>query len=126
MAEEKQFEKRVKKFIEDCGGYFIKYWGGGDFTKSGVPDLLCCINGAFYGIELKARNGKPKPLQIYNLRRIHEAKGFAVLLYPDQFGLFKELVTLHKLSDIEFKFRYKTLSKRWMDWETKFKESGEL
>ena len=33
MASEKNFENRVKRFLKDEGCYFIKYWGGGEFTK---------------------------------------------------------------------------------------------
>lgn len=85
MASEKNFENRVKKFLKDEGCYFIKYWGGGEFTKSGIPDILCCCKGRFVGCEVKAPTGEPKPLQIHNLRKIHEAGGIAVLLYPKDF-----------------------------------------
>ena len=92
IAQEKQFENKVKKFLKDNGCYFIKYWGGAQFTKAGVPDLLVCCYGFFIGVELKASNGTPSPLQIHNLKSIDSAGGFAVLLYPKDFTLFKNFV----------------------------------
>jgi Holliday junction resolvase len=108
MAAEKNFENRVKKFLREKGCWFIKYWGGAAYTKSGVPDILACINGVFFGVELKAPDGKPSDLQIYNLRKIHEAGGKAILLYPDDFDLFKELVEVPEDEE-----RYEVLSSRW-------------
>lgn len=42
MAAEKNFEEKVKKYLKENGCWFLKYWGGGGFTKSGIPDLLVC------------------------------------------------------------------------------------
>ena len=42
MAAEKRFEDRVKSFLTEQGAWFLKYWGGGHYTKSGIPDLLVC------------------------------------------------------------------------------------
>ena len=89
MAQEKAFENKVKKFLKENNHYFIKYWAGAAFTKSGVPDILCCCNGRFIAIEVKASNGKPSLLQLYNLNKIDEAGGFGILLYPNMWDDFK-------------------------------------
>lgn len=92
MAAEKNFENRVKAFLKAQGCWFIKYWGGGQFTKAGVPDLLVCCNGHFLAVELKAPNGKPSPLQLHTINEIIDAGGTALVLYPSGFEDFKELV----------------------------------
>ena len=92
MAAEKSFENKVKKFLEEQGCYFIKYWGGGQFTKAGIPDLLVCCNGHFLGVELKAPNGKPSELQLWNIEKIKEAGGIGLVLYPSDFDSFKKLI----------------------------------
>lgn len=92
MAAEKNFENKVKAFLKSQGCWFIKYWGGGQFTKSGIPDLLVCCKGHFLGVELKATNGKPSELQLYNIEKIKEAGGIALVLYPEDFDRFKEFV----------------------------------
>ena len=92
MAAEKNFENKVKAFLKENGAWVLKYWGGAAYTKSGIPDLLVCFNSWFLGIELKAPNGKPSELQLYNLRQITKAGGIAILLYPKDFELFKEFI----------------------------------
>lgn len=92
IAQEKSFENKIKKFLEAEGAWFIKYWAGSQFTKSGIPDILACVNGYFVGIEVKAQNGKPSELQLYNIRKIREAGGFAIVLYPSAFDRFKSFV----------------------------------
>lgn len=89
---EKQFENQVKKFLKDNDIWYFKVWGGG-FQKSGVPDLICCVNGHFVAIEVKGPNGKPSELQKYNIRKINESNGIGLILYPNQFEEFKELIT---------------------------------
>ena len=96
MASEKQFENKIKKFLKEQNCYYIKYWGGGQFTKSGVPDLLICCNGYFVAIEVKAENGKPSELQLYNIDEIKKAGGIAMILYPNQFDNVKKFIKLLK------------------------------
>ena len=82
MAQEKQFEMQVRDFLHQHGAWYLKYWGGGGYTKSGVPDLLVCLRGLFFGIELKAPNGRPSPLQIRALLKIREAGGYLLSMIP--------------------------------------------
>lgn len=93
MGSEKLFENRLKKFLEDEGCWFVKFFANA-YTKSGIPDLLVCCNGYFIGVEVKAPNGKPSVLQKRNIREIYESGGIGVVLYPDQFDQFKELIKL--------------------------------
>lgn len=119
MASEKNFENRVKQFLKSEGCYFIKYWGGGEFTKAGVPDILCCCNGFFIGIEVKAPNGKPSALQLHNLHQIDEANGFGVLLYPKDFTLFQNFIQcISQAWDEGITANYELLKKGWCEqWE---------
>lgn len=82
----------MKKFLEENGAWFVKFFAN-SYTKSGIPDVLACVNGYFVGIEVKAQNGKPSELQLYNVRKIREAGGFAMVLYPSGFDTFKEFIT---------------------------------
>ena len=92
MAKEKDLENKVKQFLKDNGCWYVKYWGGGGYTKSGIPDLLVCCDGVFLGVELKAPKGKPSELQIRHLHKIRESGGLAVLLFPKDLELFKNLI----------------------------------
>ena len=113
MAEEKNFENRVKKFLKEQGAWFIKYWGGAAFTKSGVPDLLACVNGHFLGIELKASNGKASELQLHTLKQIDKAGGFAILLYPSDYEVFQKFIKLLNADTTGALELYDTLKGRW-------------
>lgn len=89
---EKQFETKVKAYLTKQNCWFLKTWSNG-VQRVGVPDLLVCCNGHFLGIELKASNGKPSKLQLYNIEQIRKAGGMAFLLYPDKFYLLQDLIT---------------------------------
>ena len=89
MKSEKTFENKVKLYLKQKGAYFIKTHGD-RFSKVGVPDLIVCYKGLFIGIELKAPNGKPSELQLYNLREIEKSGGISYLLYPKDFEKFKK------------------------------------
>lgn len=91
IAAEKNFENRLKKFLEDEGCWFVKFFANA-YTKSGIPDLLINCNGYFVAVEVKAQNGKPSELQKWNIKIINEQGGYGVILFPDQFDDFKKLI----------------------------------
>jgi hypothetical protein len=101
MGKEKDFQNKVEKFLTDEGIYFVKYWGGGIYTRSGVPDLVCCVCGAFVGVELKAEGGRVSELQEYNLEKIRQSGGYAVTVYPHGFETFKDFVRMIKKGMVE-------------------------
>lgn len=108
MAGEKNFENRLKRWLESVGiyplgepldkirvhpcGYYEKRWGGGRFQKSGLPDMRIVVNGITLEVELKATNGTPSELQKHNIRQINYSGGFGFILYPEGFETFKEIV----------------------------------
>lgn len=89
MAEEKSFENRVKRYLESIGcyafgtpnqdisapviGYYEKRWGGGQFTKSGIPDMHVVLHSVSIELEIKASSGKPSELQLKNLDLINKS-----------------------------------------------------
>lgn len=114
MAQEKNFENKIKQYLKKEGCWFVKYWGGGQFTKKGVPDLLVCCQGRFIGLELKAEKGRASPLQLYNLQMIDESGGYAVLLFPDQLELFCHFIMCIKANDqYAVNCNYALLKARW-------------
>ena len=57
------YEKdKIKKYLDSIGAwYFCPYMAG--FGKRGVPDIVACIYGRFWGIEVKREGKKPTPIQ---------------------------------------------------------------
>ena len=91
IAAEKNFENKIKKFLEENGCWYVKFFANA-YTKVGVPDILACVNGHFVGIEVKAPNGKPSKLQLYNIDQIKKSGGIAMVLYPKDFDSFKNII----------------------------------
>lgn len=91
MAEEKSFENRIKNYLKAHNCWYVKYFAN-RMTRSGVPDILACINGFFVAIEVKASNGRPSDLQVWNRDQIRKAGGISIIVYPDQWEDFQLLI----------------------------------
>ena len=90
MAAEKIFENQIKNFLKSLPNtFYFKYWAG-PYSKSGIPDIIACVNGRFVAIEVKAENGHPSELQKRNIRLIQESNGYACIVYPKDFEKLKE------------------------------------
>ena len=81
----------MKAFLKERGCWALKTWSNG-VQRQGIPDLLVCCNGFFVGVELKAEKGRPSDLQVWNIEEIRKAGGIAIVLYPDQFERFKDMI----------------------------------
>jgi len=82
MTPEAKVKKVVVKHLKTLGAYYF-YPVTGGFGGSGVPDIVACYDGKFFGIECKAGKNKPTPLQEKNLRDIRKAGGVAVVINED-------------------------------------------
>ena len=86
---ENQFQTKVIKYLRSKG-YYVLNMPGSSQQRKGKPDLIVCINGTFWGIELKCKGNKPSPLQLHALKEIDNAGGIGIVLYEDQFDSFKK------------------------------------
>lgn len=91
MGEEKNFEKVVRNYLSSVGGWSVKFFAN-SYTTRGIPDLLCCVNGKFLAIEVKATNGRPSKLQETTIEQIKKAGGYGIILYPQNFEDFKRCI----------------------------------
>ena len=73
-------------------GYYEKRWGGGTFTKSGLPDMHVVINGKSYDLELKSDKGVVSELQKVTIAQIQNSGSFAIVLRPHHFEGFKKFI----------------------------------
>ena len=108
MAQEKQFEQKLKQWLEFEGiyalgtpkqdmrtpacGYWEKRWGGGKYIKAGMPDMHIVVNGISLEVELKAPNGRPSEIQIQKLNQIDDAGCISMVLFPKDFPKFQSLI----------------------------------
>ena len=76
-------EARVKqvvvKQLKNIGAYYF-FPATGGYGRSGVPDIVGCYEGDFFGIECKAGKNTPTPLQQKNLDDITMAGGIALVV----------------------------------------------
>lgn len=79
MTPEKKVKQRVVAQLKAMSAYYF-YPTTGGYGSSGVPDVVCCLDGRFIGIECKAGKGKTTALQDKNLREIEAAGGVALVV----------------------------------------------
>ena len=76
---EKKVKDKVVAQLKRLGAYYF-YPVTGGFGRSGVPDIVGCHRGRFFGIECKAGKNKPTKLQELNLKQIKDAGGIALVI----------------------------------------------
>lgn len=112
MAAEKIFEEHLKRWLESEGiyrlgtpkqsmavppcGYWEKRWGGGKYTKAGLPDMHIVVCGISIEIELKSATGRPSELQRQKLSQIADAGCIGFVARPADVENIKTLVRLAK------------------------------
>ena len=79
MTPEAKVKKVVVKQLRALGAYYF-YPVTGGYGRSGVPDIVGCYQGKFFGIECKAGKNTPTPLQQINLEDIEKQKGIALIV----------------------------------------------
>ena len=79
MTPEKKVKTKVVEILKERGAYYF-YASTGGYGASGVPDIIGCYHGNFFGIECKAGKGKPTALQEKNIVNIYAAGGTAIVV----------------------------------------------
>ena len=68
------------------------------FGRSGVPDIVACVNGLFLAIETKAGGNKPTALQIREIETIRRNNGVAVVVDETNWDMVRDMVRVMALS----------------------------
>lgn len=71
------------------------------YGRSGVPDIVCCVNGLFVGIECKAGTNKPTLLQVREIERIRRANGCALVVNEENWDMVRPLIHSMRASIID-------------------------
>jgi len=93
MAEtpERKVKKLVSKTLTALGAYYF-YPVTSGYGTSGVPDIVGCYRGRFFGIECKANGNKPTALQQINLDKIAATGGIALVIDEKNVASLKEIM----------------------------------
>lgn len=90
-GDKERYENRLRRLIDDyrygerhsvnvADIKRIKAAGKAMGYTAGIPDIIACIGGKFYGFEVKTERGKPTALQEVTMRKIQAAGGIAVVV----------------------------------------------
>lgn len=74
---EKTITNTILKYLRSLPDCFCWKQPGGQFSTSGLPDIICCYKGRFMAFEVKNETGKATKLQEATIRRITCAGGTA-------------------------------------------------
>ena len=88
---EKLVKNKVTAQLKELGAYYF-YPVTSGFGSSGVPDIVGCYKGRFFGIECKANGNKPTALQTINLNRIEGSGGVALVIDETNADQVKRLI----------------------------------
>lgn len=79
LTPEKKVKNNVVRLLKQYEAYYF-FPASYGMGRSGVPDIVCCLNGKFIGIECKAGVNKPTALQERELDAIKKAGGFSCVI----------------------------------------------
>ena len=91
MTPEAKVKKVVTKQLKELGAYYF-YPATGGYGKSGVPDIVGCYKGFFFGFECKAGKNTATPLQKKNLAEINAADGLDLIVNEENMHDVSELL----------------------------------
>ena len=72
--------KAILKYLKTVPKCFFWKEHGGMYGRAGIPDIIACIDGRFYGFEVKTEDGIPTKLQESTIRKIKNAGGIALIV----------------------------------------------
>lgn len=88
-------EKKVKdKVVKLLKMHEIYYFFPATFGmgRSGVPDIICCMQGIFLAIECKAGSNKPTALQEREIKDIQDAGGIAIVINESNINVLEGVI----------------------------------
>ena len=93
---EKRVKDKVVGILKDEGVYYF-FPATHGYGRSGVPDIVGCVNGWFIGIECKAGTNKPTALQVREIEAIRRNGGYAIVVNEENWDMVRAL--LRKLKE---------------------------
>lgn len=88
---EKKVKDKVVAVLKDEGVYYF-FPATHGFGRSGVPDIVCCINGKFLAVECKAGTNKPTALQVREIEAIRKCNGVAIVVNEANWDMVRDLI----------------------------------
>ena len=77
---ERDVVAKIKQYLKTVPDCFFWKEHGGMYGTAGIPDIIACIDGHFFGFEVKTETGKPTKLQEATIRKILRCGGTAAVV----------------------------------------------
>ncbi len=86
-------KKLLDKLYTSFPAIYVRKIHQSQFSHAGIPDLIGCLRGEFFGIEVKRSSGRVTKLQDRELNFIEMAGGISLVCYgtEDIEGIIDEL-----------------------------------
>jgi hypothetical protein len=95
---EAKVKEQVVKILKEYDVYYFFPVQMG-MGRSGIPDIICCVDAIFLAIECKANGNKPTPLQERELAAIRNNMGIALVVDEHNLTIVRD--TLEELKGKE-------------------------
>ena len=77
---EAELVRSIQRYLKTLPRCFFWKEHGGMYGTAGIPDIIACVDGRFFGFEVKTQTGRPTSLQQATIRRINDAGGTALIV----------------------------------------------
>lgn len=77
---ERDIVAKIRNYLKTVPHCFFWKEHGGKYGTAGIPDIIACIEGHFFGFEVKTDKGKPTVLQEATIRKILKSGGTAAVV----------------------------------------------
>ena len=91
MTPEGKVKDVIKKRLAEAGVYFFMPRGT-VYGRRGVPDVVGCMNGRFFAIEVKSGKNKPTKLQSMEHDFVRAAGGVVLVVNETNLDTFMDYV----------------------------------
>lgn len=88
MTPEGRVKKEIKKILDSYGTKLVYFMPpASPYGQAGIADFVCCVSGRYLEIEAKAEDGRVTTIQKLHGKKIEEARGIWITVYPSYTGL---------------------------------------
>jgi Holliday junction resolvase len=67
---------KICKYLDSIGAWYFRAFMSG-YGKSGIPDIVACISGVLWGLEVKREGKGPTERQKLRMKEIQKSGGMA-------------------------------------------------
>lgn len=81
---ERDITRQIKKLLDNIENCWYFKVAGGQFQRAGIPDIIGCLNGKYFAIEVKRPGGKLSEKQKKEIEAIKSCNGIVFVAYSTE------------------------------------------